>query len=45
VVVSLVMGVGKELSDNRLKSKDTYTDLVSNTLGTTLGVLTIKIAI
>tara|TARA_Y100000385_G_C13041074_1_gene615296 strand:- start:1019 stop:1321 length:303 start_codon:yes stop_codon:yes gene_type:complete len=45
VVVSLVMGVGKELNDNRLKSKDTYTDLVSNTLGTTLGVLTIKIAI
>ena len=45
VVVSLVMGVGKELSDNRLKSKDTYTDLVSNTLGTTLGVITIKIAI
>ena len=45
VVVSLVIGVGKELNDNRLSSKDTLTDLLSNVIGTTLGVITIKIAI
>ncbi len=45
VVVSLVMGAGKEVVDNRWDSKDTYTDLLSNLVGTTLGVITIKIAI
>jgi len=45
VVVSLVLGVGKEIVDNRLGTKDTHTDLLSNVVGTTLGVITIKIAI
>jgi VanZ family protein len=44
-VVSLVLGVGKEVVDNRLGSKDTRTDLLSNVVGTTLGIITIKIAI
>ena len=45
LAVSLVIGTGKELYDNRLHSKDTYTDLLSNTIGATLGVVTIRIAI
>ena len=45
LVVSLVLGVGKEVYDNRLGSKDTCTDLISNTIGSTLGLVTIKIAI
>ena len=44
-VVSLVLGVGKEVIDNRWCSKDTRTDLLSNVVGTTLGIITIKIAI
>ena len=45
LVVSLVLGAGKEVYDNRLGTKDTYTDLLSNTIGSTLGIVTIKIAI
>ncbi len=45
LAVSLVMGTGKELYDNRLHSKDTYTDLIANTVGATMGLITIKIAI
>ena len=45
VVVSLLMGAGKEVVDNRWGSKDTHSDLLSNVVGTTLGVITIKIAI
>tara|TARA_X000001382_G_C3018384_1_gene130797 strand:- start:105 stop:407 length:303 start_codon:yes stop_codon:yes gene_type:complete len=45
LVVSLVLGAGKEVHDNRLSTKDTCTDLISNTIGSTLGLVTIKIAI
>jgi len=45
LVVSLVLGAGKEVYDNRLGTKDTCTDLLSNTIGSTLGIVTIKIAI
>ena len=44
-VVSLVLGVGKEVVDNKWGSKDTRADLLSNVVGTTLGIITIKIAI
>ena len=45
IVVSLVIGVGKEIVDDRWGTKDTHTDLLSNVVGATLGVVTIKIAI
>ena len=45
LAISLAIGVGKEIYDNRWNGKDSYTDLLSNTVGSTLGVVTIKIAI
>lgn len=45
LAISLAIGVGKEIYDNRWNTKDSYTDLLSNTIGSTLGVVTIKIAI
>ena len=44
-VVSLVLGIGKEAVDNRWSSKDTHTDLLSNVVGTTVGLIAIKITI
>ena len=45
LVISLVIGVGKEIYDNKWDSNNTYSDLFSNTIGATLGIVTVKIAI
>ena len=42
--VSLVIGVGKEVYDRKNGNPD-WSDMLANTIGTTLGLVTIRIAI